>query len=97
MNNKGFFLLESLFIFSLGIVLILACLQVYNACLVTMQKKLLLEKAIIAANLYLAEEQSSSIFQIHEVEVPTTIENLKLKEVQVKYEDKLVFTLTTTQ
>lgn len=96
MNNKGFFLLESLVSLALGLTLILTCLASYRACLVTLQKKLLLEDAVMAADYYLAGQTSAlpDGLELAETEQATSIEGLTLREVQVSHEGKLIFTLT---
>ena len=96
MNNKGYFILESLIALALGLTLILACFVSYRACLVTLQKKLLLEDTVMAADYYLAEQSEAlpAGLELTETERPTSIEGLILREVQVSHEGRLIFTLT---
>lgn len=96
MNNKGFFILESLVALALGLTLILTCLASYRACLVTLQRKLLLEEAVMAADYYLAGQATDlpAGLELAETERPTSIEGLILREVQVSHEGRVIFTLT---
>lgn len=97
MKSKGFFLLESLLVFSLGVILLLACLRTSKACLVTMQKKILLEEAILATDLYLTNQALPSQLEVIEHENTAINTNFTLKEVQVKHEDKVILTMSTMQ
>ena len=93
MKSKGFILLEALIVFTIGLSLLLTCLKTYQLCLVTMQKKLILEDALTIAEATLAEQDISSKLKVTNIEKETTITDLTLQEAQVSYNDKVIFTL----
>lgn len=97
MKAKGFFLLENLMIFTLGTLLLLACIRNYSECLRTMQKKLVLEEAITVAEKIHAGQAPVTTLQIQETEHTTTVTKLIIKEVQVIYNGKVIFSLATVQ
>ncbi|MCQ2373921.1 MAG: hypothetical protein MJ050_07575 [Phascolarctobacterium sp.] len=97
MNNKGFFLLENLIVFTLGTLLLLTTLRIFDECLVTMQKKLLLEEALQVAEIALVDQSNSDKFQIITKELPTTLPELNFKEVSICLNEKIIFTITVAE
>lgn len=92
---KGFFILENIIVFSLGSMLMLAGLRTYHECFLTLQKKLLLEEAIVAAEASiqnLPKETRLDIFQNEYV-----AEDYIIKEVQICHNDKTIFSLAKTK
>lgn len=97
MNNKGFFLLENIIVYMLGTLLLLSTLRIYDECLLTMQKKLQLEKAIetVEANLYYKEDFNK--FKIIKKDLSSSIPELNLKEMDVYLNEKLLLSIAFTE
>lgn len=95
-QNRGFFLLESVIIFTLSTILSLAALRSYQEALTILQKKILLEEAIIIAESGLQPEGDSR-FTVACHTQATTITNLNIKEVQILHNDKILFSLAEAE
>lgn len=94
---KGFFLLQSIIIFTLGILLLLATLRIYQECYLTLQQKLLLEQAFATAQQSQVNETVASKFELTTSEQSSPMNNLHLKELQVSYHGKSLLTLVEVQ
>lgn len=90
---KGFFLLQTIVVFTLGLLLLLATLRIYRECYLTLQQKLLLEQAFATAQQSLVNEPAQSKFELAALEQDSPMTNLHLKELQVSYHGKTLFTL----
>lgn len=90
-SAKGFFILENVIVFSLGSMLMLAGLRTYHECFLTLQKKLLLEEAMIAAEASMQDIPHETKLTVLQEENAT--EDFIIKEVQICHNDKTIFSL----
>lgn len=90
-SAKGFFILENVIVFSLGSMLMLAGLRTYHECFLTLQKKLLLEEAMIAAEASMQDIPHETKLTVLQKENAT--EDFIIKEVQICHNDKTIFSL----
>lgn len=96
-NNKGFFLLENLIVFTLGILLLLSTLKIYDECLLIMHKKLILERALATAELTLAQRETDNEFQIITKNTPTALSGLNWKEVEIRKNEDVILSIAVTE
>lgn len=92
---KGFFILESIVVFSLSSMLMLAGLRIYHECFLTLQRKLLLEEAIVLAEASIYDFSTETELDLLQKELD--YENLTIKEVKVCHNDKTIFSLAKAQ
>ena len=90
-SAKGFFILESIVVFSLSSMLMLAGLRIYHECFLTLQRKLLLEEAIVSAEASMYNFPAETKLELQQRELNK--ENLTIKEVQVCHNGKTIFSL----
>lgn len=90
-SAKGFFILENIIVFSLGSLLMIAGLRTYHECFLTLQKKLLLEEAIVVAEASMQDIPKETKLKVLQREYVN--EDFTIKEVQVCHNDKTIFSL----
>lgn len=94
---KGFFLLETIIVFTLSSILLLSSLRTYAECLITLQRKLLLEEAISMAEILLITNDTESlkkeVLNYNLLDSSVANNDLAIKEVQIKNNETILFSL----
>lgn len=97
MRNKGYLLLGSMLVFALGSMLMLSILGTSQQALRTMQRKILLEKALTAAEAALYGQSNPTELTVSTQVTGTAPAGPSLREIQVSDHGKVIFTLTTAE
>lgn len=90
MKRNGFLLLQSIAVITMGSLFLLTALRTYSECLLTMQKKLTLERALAMTQ---QPQENIPNLSTSTKEVETSVAGLVLEEVQVIKNAKPIFSL----
>lgn len=97
MRNKGYLLLGSLLVFVLGSLLMFSILGASQQALRTMQRKILLEDALTAAEAALYGQSNPTELTVSTQATAAAPSGPVLREIQVSNHGKVIFTLTTAE